>query len=104
MPNLKCSAVTCFYNKDNLCSKGDIKVDGVDAHQPDETSCASFRERNESSMNACHKCGCSSIDVDCKAQECVYNVNEKCEAKAIDIAGANACTSRETKCGTFSCR
>ena len=28
MPALQCSAVKCMYNKDNLCSKGDIQVKG----------------------------------------------------------------------------
>ena len=31
MPALKCSAMTCVYNKGELCSKGDIKVGGSGA-------------------------------------------------------------------------
>ncbi|MGI6069884.1 MAG: DUF1540 domain-containing protein [Blautia sp.] len=104
MPNLKCTATTCVYNKEQLCAKGDIKVDGVNAQYVDETCCASFRERGEETSSGCNSCGCKTIDVDCKACECVYNSNEKCTADAIDIAGANACSCQDTKCGTFCCK
>lgn len=104
MPNLKCSATTCFYNKESLCTKGDIKVDGVSARAADETSCASFRERGGNVQASCANGGCRTINVDCKAYECIYNENEKCSAASIDIAGSNACSSAETKCGTFCCK
>ncbi len=104
MPMLRCSATTCVYNEEQLCSKGDIKVNGSDAKYADETSCASFRERSgDSAKNSCG-CGCKTIDVDCKACECVHNANEKCAADSIDIAGVNACECQDTKCGTFSCK
>ena len=31
MTILKCSAHNCYYNKDSLCSKGAINVEGADA-------------------------------------------------------------------------
>ena len=45
MTILKCSAMTCVYNKEQLCSKGDIDVTGENATSANETSCGSFRER-----------------------------------------------------------
>ena len=42
MPALQCSAVKCMYNKDNLCSKGDIQVKGDHAATENETWCSSF--------------------------------------------------------------
>lgn len=45
MPMLSCAAVTCVYNKDQLCSKGDIKVGGCDAKTPSQTCCESFEEK-----------------------------------------------------------
>ena len=45
MPALRCTAVKCVYNKEELCSKGDIKVSGDHAKSVDETCCSSFKER-----------------------------------------------------------
>ena len=35
MTILNCSAVTCIYNKDQLCSRGEIEVMGHDARVSD---------------------------------------------------------------------
>ena len=35
MTILKCSAHNCYYNKDSLCSKGAINVEGADARYAD---------------------------------------------------------------------
>lgn len=106
MTILNCSAVTCIYNKDQLCSRGEIEVMGNDAHVSDETSCGSFRDRNSAPMTNSEKesCGCEKIRIDCKAHECTYNEHCKCTASAIDINGQNASTSKETKCKTFACK
>ena len=60
MTILNCSAVTCIYNKDQLCSRGEIEVMGHDARVSDETSCGSFRDRNSASVTNSEKesCGC----------------------------------------------
>ena len=42
MAELKCTAVNCTYNKEKLCSKGDIMVGGKHACKMDETCCESF--------------------------------------------------------------
>ena len=58
-----------FYNKEQLCSKGDIDVTGENATSANETSCGSFRERTGSSMKDSYTddCGCDKIQIDCKA-------------------------------------
>ena len=63
MTILKCSAMTCVYNKEQLCSKGDIDVTGENATSANETSCGSFRERTGSSMKDSYTddCGCDKI-------------------------------------------
>lgn len=104
MPELKCSAQTCVYNKQELCSKGDIQVTGDSASTPDQTCCGSFQQRKGDSMKASCGCGCRSIHVDCQADKCVYNENLKCGAAKIGIAGSDASSSQETMCGTFSCK
>lgn len=103
MPILSCSAVTCVYNKEELCSKGDIMVSGPHAKTADETCCSSFKERSENDMSNSTGSGSEKIDVGCTACECVYNSDEKCSASKIHVGGANACDCRETKCGTFEC-
>lgn len=105
MTILKCSATTCVYNEDMLCSRGEIDVTGESARQADETSCGSFQERNGSAMNSAkNHCGCETIQIDCKAQNCTYNEECKCTAAAIDVAGPGAKASGETKCETFECQ
>lgn len=105
MTILKCHATTCVYNKEELCSRGEIDVMGENARMSDETSCGSFRERSSESVSnsLSERCGCETIRIDCKAQNCTYNEDCKCTAAAINVDGANANTSTETKCGTFDC-
>lgn len=106
MTILRCSATTCIYNKEQLCSRGEIDVIGDNAKYADETSCGSFRERGEGAAqnSASEGCGCEKIQIDCKAQNCTYNEHCKCTAAAIDVDGPGACNCQETKCGTFECK
>ena len=97
MTILKCSAMTCVYNKEQLCSKGDIDVTGENATSANETSCGSFRERTGSSMKDSYTddCGCDKIQIDCKAHNCTYNDNCKCTASSIQVDGSNAHASSD---------
>ncbi len=47
MADLKCGVENCTYNKDRLCSKGDIMVGGRHACDCEDTCCESFAERRE---------------------------------------------------------
>ena len=47
MTLLKCSAHNCCYNKNSLCSKGSINVDGAEARYADDTACESFRDQKD---------------------------------------------------------
>ena len=105
MTILKCSATTCAYNEDMLCSRGEINVMGDSAKSSEETSCGSFREKSQGAMNSAKNgCGCETIQIDCKAHNCTYNENCKCTAAAIDVAGSGAKVCSETKCDTFECQ
>ena len=91
MADLKCVVENCTYNKDCLCSKGDIMVGGKHACDCDGTCCESFaqkREGRESFSNSLsHPSHTISID---------------CEAEHVDIKGCGASDCRETACATFS--
>lgn len=101
MPLLTCSAQSCVYNKGMNCSRGDILVEGQDAHCVQDTCCESFEERSS--------CGCENslghasavIDIDCKAETCIYNKECKCTAGKVGISGACACEPCETECTSY---
>ena len=80
MTNLGCCVENCVHNEDNMCCRGNIKVDGHKAHDAGETCCASFQD-----------CGChgatnstrrpnAKIEVACDASNCMYNNNMMCSA------------------------
>lgn len=106
MTLLNCSATSCIYNENMLCSRGEIEVRGEQARQPDETCCGSFRDRRDSAAenSGSDHCGCDRIDIDCRARECAYNERCRCTAAAIDIDGHDASSYQETRCGTFDCK
>ena len=64
---------------------------------------AALKERGEGTMSNSTGCGCTKIGVDCKAQNCTFNDNCKCEAGDIHIAGDSACSCQETECSSFRC-
>jgi hypothetical protein len=104
MTELKCVVESCGYNKDCLCSKGDILVGGERACSIDDTCCESFAKKKDgfdaftSSLSHPSK----SISIDCEASKCIHNDNFKCSAEHVDIRGCGACDCRETACATFS--
>lgn len=103
MTDLKCVVENCSYNKNCLCSKGDIQVGGKQACNIDDTCCESFagkREGFDSFTNSISNPS-KSIDIVCEASKCVHNENCKCVAPHVDIRGCDACDCRETACATF---
>lgn len=53
MTILKCSAHNCYYNKDSLCSKGAINVEGADARYADDTACERLPRSERRFRNKC---------------------------------------------------
>ena len=104
MADLKCVVENCTYNKDCLCSKGDIMVGGKHACDCDGTCCESFAQKREGresfSDSLAHPS--QTISIDCEAVKCIYNSNYKCVADHVDIKGCGACDCRETACATFT--
>lgn len=101
MTNLGCCVENCVHNEDNMCCRGNIKVDGHKAHDAGETCCASFQD-----------CGCNGatnstrrpnakIEVACDASNCMYNNNMMCSAGHIDVKHSGNTVHGETECATF---
>lgn len=109
MPALSCSATTCIYNKQELCSKGDVKIGGTSARQAQETCCESFQERMKDSMSnsmnssMASGCGCTNIAIDCEAKNCQFNESCRCTAGGVQISGSQACCCDDTRCSSFRC-
>jgi len=102
MAELKCGVENCTYNKEHLCSKGDIMVGGKHADNSDATCCESFMERRDGAMTSSLEHASKTISIDCEAVKCVYNSNYKCVADHVDITGCGADSCRETSCATFA--
>ena len=103
MAELKCQVENCTYNKERLCSKGDIMVSGKHAHKTDDTCCESFIQEREGHESYTSSLSHPSkvISIDCEAVKCMYNSNYKCVADHVDIRGLGACDCKETSCATF---
>ncbi|MCI5952212.1 MAG: DUF1540 domain-containing protein [Anaerostipes sp.] len=101
MPLLTCSAQSCIYNKGMNCSRGDIQVEGSQARSSEDTCCHSFEERTKNGAENSMGHASAVIDIDCKAETCVYNENCKCTAGKVGIVGASACEPEETECASY---
>ena len=104
MTILKCSATTCMYNQKELCSKGEIKVNGADARYADETCCASFDERTQGCATNKYETPNRALNVECEAESCVYNQSRKCTAQEISISGQGAKMASHTECASYRSR
>ena len=103
MADLRCAVENCTYNKEKLCSKGDIMVGGKHAGCTDDTCCESFlneREGHDSYTSSIER-PTRIISIDCEAVKCVYNSNYKCVADHVDIKGCGACDCGGTASDTF---
>ena len=112
MPELKCTVQTCMHNQDFLCRLDSIQVGGSQAKASKETCCDSFEERKTQGMensytNAYGNHATAPSDrggIDCKATDCMYNEQCKCEAGKVSVEGSCACHKDGTECATFQCR
>ena len=104
MAQLTCGVITCGYNKEKCCCKGDIMVGGSHADQEKDTCCDSFRPEGCDCYTSALDHPCQTISIDCEATKCKYNSNYKCYAETVAIQGGHARESGQTLCGTFECK
>ena len=81
MTILDCSVTGCMYNEANCCHKGNIKVEGEDAKESEDTCCGSFAERGDRCAKNVTGDAPKNIEVACCAANCVFNKEEKCSAE-----------------------
>ncbi len=112
---LKCNAGSCVYNYNQLCSANEIKVQGPNTHDGDNTFCGTYENRGAGSFvssigNTNFSGALSEVtggensmapSVSCSAHHCTYNQEEKCQASAVQILGFNSDSAKGTECQTF---
>lgn len=106
MTRLSCNAGNCASNKNKLCCRPSIQVQGQQAEHACDTRCQSFSEKENGS--ACAPCnstqrnnGNSHLEVKCNAMNCIHNQGGDCQAENIHINGAAARSFSETECSSF---
>lgn len=105
MTKLDCSVRNCMHNKDDLCCRPTIKVDGTSAHRSDETSCDSFRRLHTdpphvaslNNVGVGYEYPNKSLDISCSAKNCSFNKESHCIADHISIKNC----SDGTECASF---
>lgn len=103
MTKLECTVVNCMYNRDKACCKGNVHVSGEEAKMVSETSCESFRNRNNDQVtSSADMIPAKKTDISCDATACCYNELRKCDAEKIQMSGCDACNCEQTACSTFT--
>ncbi|MCY1712770.1 DUF1540 domain-containing protein [Caproiciproducens galactitolivorans] len=104
MINLSCDVMNCANNKDRYCCRPEIQVGGRSANASRQTSCASFSDATDSAQNAVGTVlPNTSLEIYCEAENCKYNIDEKCSADHIGIHAetANPNSQSNTECASF---
>ena len=104
MTILDCSVTGCMYNEANCCHKGNIKVEGEDAKESEDTCCGSFDENTGDSFKNLFKTPEKSLKIDCEAVNCKHNEDHRCTAGHVGITGDGASEAEQTECATFEMR
>ena len=108
MNKLSCAVKECVNYSSGLCCLEKIFVDGVSAMKSAGTSCASFVAKKNAAENSCARGNCASAEtrIQCKAEKCVYNSNDKCTADKVNVGSVcpDVSTMSETECETFKMR
>ena len=104
MPRLNCSVKNCYYNESKQCCLDKIQVQGQDASFVEGTFCGEFKEKlDATTAKNCYsdKRPERNLQVRCDAKNCLFNDNDKCHAREIDIDGNGAKHRSQTECGSF---
>ena len=105
MTNVECSVRSCGFNDCDHCHKKSIDVEGLFAKSRIGTFCQSFRNPRDSKVLmtefAKEMTPEEQTSVTCSANYCIYNKDNRCEAKNIKIGNDQAQYRSETQCNSF---
>lgn len=107
MTNLECSVFNCANNKDNLCCRPDIHVNGPSACASEQTCCSSFVDATAGAQNSTgYSFPNTSLQISCDARNCTFNQNERCSADHIRVSPEEQFpdTESKTECASFEFR
>lgn len=129
MLNLSCNARSCTHNNGGMCNASRIKVEGVSSSSSPDTYCSTYEDKiynngfkNDfnNNLNAINSsvgmnyvgqitAGFKSIydeisspNIECNAQNCIYNCNNMCESRHVNIQGDGGAEILGTRCATFT--
>ena len=105
MNKVECNVDNCSHFSNNYCGLDQIKVDGPAAKEKYQTCCLSFDEKKPGMSNSSVSSSSASIQtgISCKAENCAYNSNSKCDADSICVgcSAGNPTVKSSTECDTF---
>lgn len=101
MTHLDCNVISCAYNGDCSCKRGDVHVVGEEATSASGTCCDSFVCRGSGSASNSFGTPKKETQVFCDALECRFNRRNFCTADHIGISGNHAEDRRSTECASF---
>lgn len=112
---VRCNVERCAHNMNDMCNARFIHVVGKDANHPQETDCHTFELRtfrtSVTSMTNVNLSGAvdqiftedpvMNPDIKCSARKCIYNLDLRCIADAIEVNSYDSATIQQTECSTF---
>lgn len=106
MSEIKCLASNCGFNQNSHCHKKHIKVEGLFSRSKLGTFCQSFRNPVDENMFKEEMAeeifdDENGVRIGCSANYCIYNKDNYCKAKQINIGSKNAKYRSETQCDSF---
>lgn len=104
MTKLDCNVTSCVHNAESCCCKREIVVEGQAASKSCDTCCGSFSENGGSAFKNLFKSPESRLEIQCEAENCVYNSGSRCTASKVGITGLGASKAGDTECSTFKAR
>ncbi len=106
MSEIKCAATNCGFNENFHCHKKHIKVEGLFSRSKLGTFCQSFRNPVDENMFKEEMADEifedeQGVVIGCSANYCIYNKDNYCKAKKINVGSKNAKYRSETQCDSF---
>ncbi len=83
--NLRCTVSSCYHHKDSHCCLDTIQVTKTAPEDSVNTVCSSYM-RSGTNMSANENTAKNSLDINCNARNCKFNMENICSATNVTIA------------------